>query len=178
MTKHIPMTPPESAEINERLDELKAAGATKIRVIFKLYQNFEWQLGIHEDGAMHPRVHHILIGDETLQDFDDEYPIDEANGDKIEDDSVEHFDLLYFGDTEEEKNLAIAKLPEDYAQDGSPIFAKPHCSIRVTADDEMLAKFNVDEAQYGKAYKQENGLYHIYFDSIEAFQHAVKSTDQ
>lgn len=110
MTKHIPMTPPESAEINERLDELKASGANKIRVIFKLYQNFEWQLGINEDGAMHPRVHHILLGDETLQDFDGEYTL--------------------------------------------------------------------DEAQYGKAYKQESGLYHIYFDSIEAFQHAVKSADQ
>ena len=169
MPHSIPMTDFDVSSIQERLDELKATGATEIRVWHNYFQNFEWQRGIHEDGHMSVRLHHLLISDKHINREEEKFPIT-VTAQELYDNAWDAEALS--GDFEE-----VESLPVDYAEDGTPVWDDDHLEIIMTVSKPKLSKFNLEEADGVTVFKMIDpahlGLYRMRFTSLDELRKVI-----
>ena len=163
MSNALPMTDFDVDAIEERLNELKAQGATEIRVWHNYFQNFEWQLGIKEDGHMVSRIHHLTISDSHINGDEETFPITVT--------AQQLFDNAWDDEALSHELDEVHCLPEGYTDDGSPIWPDDYLEVTMNVSEHMLSKFNLDNSKDVKVFKQLNGvnrgLYHIRCTSLD-----------
>ena len=169
MSNSLPMTYFDVDAIEERLNELKAKGATEIRVWHNYFQNFEWQIGIEEDGHMVSRIHHLSISDKHINGEEQKFPITVT--------AAELYDNAWDDEALSHENDEVHCLPEGYNDDGTPIWPADYIVITMNVSEHMLSKFNLENSKDVFVFKQltgvNRGLYHIRCTSLDELRKVI-----